>query len=63
MSLSIIPNLPVAVPIPINEDPAFAIIALTSAKSTFTKPGIYKSRTNVAGKSFAIHKKMITGCP
>nr|GMD46243.1 Uncharacterised protein [Ipomoea batatas]GMD54603.1 Uncharacterised protein [Ipomoea batatas] len=31
---------PVAVPIPINEDPAFAIIARTSAKSTFTSPGI-----------------------
>lgn len=33
-------ELPVAVPIPINEEPAFAIIARTSAKSTFTSPGI-----------------------
>ena len=33
-------KLPVAVPIPINEEPAFAIVARTSAKSTFTSPGI-----------------------
>nr|GMD78448.1 Uncharacterised protein [Ipomoea batatas]GMD89793.1 Uncharacterised protein [Ipomoea batatas] len=31
---------PVAVPIPINEEPALSIIARTSAKSTFTNPGI-----------------------
>lgn len=34
-------KLPVAVPIPINEEPAFVIMALTSAKSTFTRPGIW----------------------
>lgn len=33
-------HLPVPVPIPINDEPAFAIIARTSAKSTLTKPGI-----------------------
>lgn len=33
-------ELPVAVPIPISEEPAFAIIVRTSAKSTFTSPGI-----------------------
>lgn len=32
-------KVPVAVPIPIREEPAFAIIALTSAKSTLTRPG------------------------
>lgn len=36
-------TVPVAVPIPINEEPALAIIALTSAKSTFTNPGICKN--------------------
>ena len=34
------PYIPVAVPIPISEEPALAIIARTSAKSTFTNPGI-----------------------
>lgn len=33
-------KLPVAVPMPINEEPALAMIARTSAKSTFTNPGI-----------------------
>lgn len=35
-----IKRIPVAVPIPINEEPALAIMARTSAKSTFTSPGI-----------------------
>jgi hypothetical protein len=30
---------PVAVPMPIKEEPALAMIARTSAKSTFTSPG------------------------
>jgi len=34
------PYIPVAVPIPISEEPALAMIARTSAKSTFTNPGI-----------------------
>lgn len=31
---------PVPVPIPINDEPAFAIMARISAKSTLTRPGI-----------------------
>lgn len=38
-SLRFMQELPVAVPIPIKEEPALAIIARTSAKSTLTKPG------------------------
>jgi len=34
-----ISNLPVAVPIPIKEEPASFMIARTSAKSTLTRPG------------------------
>jgi hypothetical protein len=40
--------IPVAVPIPISEEPALAIIALTSAKSTFTNPGICNQLTKLA---------------
>ena len=32
-------DLPDPIPIPINAEPASAITALTSAKSTFTNPG------------------------
>ena len=45
--------LPVAVPTPINEEPAFAIIALTSAKSTLTNPRICKRKDK---KNTAIDK-------
>jgi hypothetical protein len=31
--------IPVAVPIPIKDDPAFCMMARTSAKSTLTNPG------------------------
>jgi hypothetical protein len=36
-------DFPVAVPMPIREEPALAIIARTSAKSTFTSPGTCNS--------------------
>jgi hypothetical protein len=34
--------IPVAVPIPIKDDPAFCMMARTSAKSTLTNPGTCK---------------------
>lgn len=42
--------LPVAVPIPINDEPAFAIMARISAKSTLTKPGICNYKVTMYSK-------------
>ncbi len=42
------PNaIPVAVPIPIKDEPAFCMMARTSAKSTLTNPGTCKGEESV----------------